>query len=267
MEFLLNWPWALSFFLVSAVTTTIAVLGLYLVRKKYPADVLKENHEVAAIIFNAFGVLYAVVVAFVVFVTWNGYDEATKNLQLEASQVLDIFHSATAFPDPASKIIQDGLIDYTNSVHNDELRRMAGGDIGIYSTGSLRNLIAVFDGMNDKSLPNRELYMESLRRINNLAEYRRLRIFAGNDTVPPMVWLILLVGGLITVSYTYFFGVRNIRGQYIMTSALTIMISLILFLVYVLDHPFTGTGRVSAKPFSEAMELMQKEYSEPSVPR
>ena len=267
MEFLLNWPWALSFFFVSAVTTTIAVLGLYLVRKKYPADVLKENHEVAAIIFNAFGVLYAVVVAFVVFVTWNGYDEATKNLQLEASQVLDIFHSARAFPDPASKIIQDGLIDYTNSVHNDELRRMAGGDIGIYSTGSLRNLIAVFDGMNDKSIPNRELYMESLRRINNLAEYRRLRIFAGNDTVPPMVWLILLVGGLITVSYTYFFGVRNIRGQYIMTSALTIMISLILFLVYVLDHPFTGTGRVSARPFSEAMELMQKEYSEPSVPR
>ena len=212
MEFLLNWPWALSFFFVSAVTTTIAVFGLYLVRKKYPADVLKENHEVAAIIFNAFGVLYAVVVAFVVFVTWNGYDEATKNLQLEASQVLDIFHSARAFPDPASKIIQDGLIDYTNSVHNDELRRMAGGDIGIYSTGSLRNLIAVFDGMNDKSIPNRELYMESLRRINNLAEYRRLRIFAGNDTVPPMVWLILLVGGLITVLYTYFFGVRNIRG-------------------------------------------------------
>ncbi len=267
MEFLLNWPWALSFFFVSAVTTTIAVLGLYLVRKKYPADVLKENHEVAAIIFNAFGVLYAVVVAFVVFVTWNGYDEATKNLQLEASQVLDIFHSAKAFPDPASKIIQDGLISYTNSVHNDELRRMAGGDIGIYSTDSLRNLIAVFDGMNDKSLPNRELYMESLRRLSNLAEYRRLRIFAGNDTVPPMVWLILLVGGLITVSYTYFFGVRNIRGQYIMTSALTIMISLILFLVYVLDHPFTGTGRVSARPFSEAMELMQKQYSEPSVPR
>ena len=267
MEFLLNWPWALSFFFVSAVTTTIAVLGLYLVRKKYPADVLKENHEVAAIIFNAFGVLYAVVVAFVVFVTWNGYDEATKNLQLEASQVLDIFQSAKAFPDPASKVIQDGLISYTNSVHNDELRRMAGGDIGVYSTSSLRNLIAVFDGMNDKSLPNRELYMESLRRLNNLAEYRRLRIFAGNDTVPPMVWLILLVGGLITVLYTYFFGVRNIRGQYIMTSALTIMISLILFLVYVLDHPFTGTGRVSARPFTEAMELMQKEYSEPSVPR
>jgi hypothetical protein len=265
MEFLLNWPWPLSFFFVSAITTTIAVTGLYLVRKKYSADILKQNHEVAAIIFNAFGVLYAVVVAFVVFVTWSGYDDATKNLQLEASQVIDLFHSANAFPGPASKVIKDGLISYANSVHNDELRRMAGGDISIISTGSLRDLIAVFDNMEDKALPNKELYMESLRRLNDLAEYRRLRIFAGNNTVPPMIWLILLVGGLITVVYTYFFGVRNIRAQCIMTAALTIMISLILFLIYVLDHPFTGSGKVSARPFSEAMELMQKEYSEPSV--
>lgn len=89
MEFLLNWPWALSFLFVSTITTTIAVAGLYVVRRKYSAEILKENHEVAAIIFNAFGVLYAVVVAFVVFVTWEGYDDATKNLQLEASQVID----------------------------------------------------------------------------------------------------------------------------------------------------------------------------------
>jgi Na+/proline symporter len=267
MGFLLNWPWALSFFFVSAVTTAIAVAGLYLVRKKYPADVIRENHEVAAIIFNAFGVLYAVVVAFVVFVTWEGYDEATKNLQLEASQVIDLFGSAKAFPNPTSKVIRDELINYTNAVHDDELRRMAGGDIGVYSSGALRNLIAVFDGMEDKALPNRELYMESLRRLNSLAEYRRLRIFAGNDVVPPMMWLVMLVGGLIMVLYTYFFGARNIRAQYIMTSALTIMISLILFLVYVLDHPFTGTGKVSSRPFAEAMELMQTEYSSPPVRR
>lgn len=267
MAFLLNWPWALSFFFVAAVTTTVAVAGLYLVRKKYSADILKENHEVAAIIFNAFGVLYAVVVAFVVFVTWEGYDDATKNLQLEASQVIDLFGSAKAFPDPASKVIRDALINYTNSVHNDELRRMEEGEIGVYSTGALRNLIALFDSMEDKALPNRELYMESLRRLNSLAEYRRLRIFAGNDVVPPMMWLVMLVGGLIMVLYTYFFGVRNIRAQYMMTSALTIMISLILFLVYVLDHPFTGTGKVSSRPFAEAMELMQKVDSEPSTQR
>src|SRR5256884_2862683 len=106
MRFLLNLPVPLSFLIVSAITTVFALAGLRFVRKKYSAEVLKENHEVAAIIFNAFGLFYGVMIAFVVFVTWSGYDEATKNLQLEASEALDIFHSAAAFPDPANKLIR-----------------------------------------------------------------------------------------------------------------------------------------------------------------
>src|ERR687888_2270306 len=112
MQFLLNWPVPLSFLAVSVAAASVVLAGLYLVLKKYSTEVLKENHEVAAIIFNAFGLLYAVVVAFVVFVTWSGYDDATKNLQMEANEVDDIFHIAKAFPDPSSKIIQQGLRDY-----------------------------------------------------------------------------------------------------------------------------------------------------------
>src|SRR5499426_2977091 len=112
MQFLLQLPPPISFFIVSAVTTFFSLAGLYLVRRKYSAEVLKENHEVAAIIFNAFGLFYGVLVAFVVFVTWSGYDDATKNLQLEASEALDIFHDASAFSDPAKKTIQQGIRNY-----------------------------------------------------------------------------------------------------------------------------------------------------------
>jgi hypothetical protein len=37
-----------------------------------------------------------------------------------------------------------------------------------------------------------------------------------------------------------------------------VTIALILFLIYVLDHPFTGTSKVSAQPLQEVMEIMQK---------
>src|SRR5437762_3110872 len=133
MRFLLQLPPPVSFLIVSAITTFFALVGLHLVRRKYSAEVLKENHEVAAIIFNAFGLFYGVMVAFVVFVTWSGYDEATKNLQMEASEALDIFHSSDGFPDPAKKIIQQALQDYLAAVYNDELQRMAQGDISLYT--------------------------------------------------------------------------------------------------------------------------------------
>src|SRR6266436_9166129 len=115
MQSLLNLPPPISFFIVSAITTSFALFGLHLVQKKYSADVLKENHEVAAIIFNAFGLFYGVLLAFVVFVTWSGYDDATKNLQLEANEVADIFHITKVFPDPAGPMIRQTLLDYVTS--------------------------------------------------------------------------------------------------------------------------------------------------------
>src|SRR6266496_5082560 len=258
MRFLLELPPPVSFFIVSAITTFFGLGGLYLVRRKYSAEVLKENHEVAAIIFNAFGLFYGVMVAFVVFVTWSGYDDATKSLQMEASEALDISHSAGGFPDPASKIIQQALRDYVASVYNDELKRMSQGEISVYSSGPHAKLKTLFYQLDEKSIPNKELYAESLRCLNKLAEYRRLRIFAGNNTVPPVIWLVLLVGGVFAVSYTFFLGVKNIRAQYFMTAALTVTITMILVLIYILDHPFTGASSVSAEPLRQAMDVMQR---------
>src|SRR5881296_4579585 len=156
MGFLLQLPPPVSFFIVSAVTTFFGLFGLYLVRRKYSAEVLKENHEVAAIIFNAFGLFYGVMVAFVVFVTWTGYDEATKNLQLESSEALDIFHSAEAFPDPAKKIIRQGVKDYITSVYNDELQRMSQGEISLYFGGAHASLRTLFYQIDANSIANRE---------------------------------------------------------------------------------------------------------------
>src|SRR5438045_5091034 len=259
MQFLLNLPAGVSFLIVTVITTAVALAGLRLVRKKYSSEALQENHEVAAIIFNAFGLLYGVVVAFVVFVTWSGYDDATKNLQLEANEIDDIFHISKAFPSPVHKIIQQGLIDYTGSVYNDELKRMSQGNISLHSNRTMARLITVFYEMDEKSIPNKELYAESVKRLNNLAQYRRLRIFAGNNAVPPVIWFVLLVGGGITVSYAFFFGMKNIKAQYMITAALTVTITLILFLIYVLDHPFTGTSKVGAEPLKQVMEIVQKE--------
>jgi Na+/proline symporter len=266
MQFLLNLPTPISFLIISAIATSVALGGLHLVRRKYPAEVLKENHEVAAVIFNAFGLLYAVVVAFVVFVTWSGYDDATKNLEMEANEVADIFHSTQAFPDPTKKIIQQGLVDYAASVYNNELKRMSYEQIGLRSDRAMSKLLTAFYQIDDRTISNRELYGDTLKRLNDLAQYRRLRIFAGNDTVPAVIWFVLLVGGVITVGYTYFFGMKSLKAQSLTTVALTVTISLILFLIYVLDHPFTGASKVNTEPLKEVLSEMQKESAPVSIP-
>src|SRR5919204_6817898 len=164
MEFLLNLPVPISFLIVSAVPTLFALAGLHFVRKKYSAEVLKENHEVAAIIFNAFGLFYGVMVAFVVFVTWSGYSDATKSLQMEANEVDDIFHSTEAFPEPARSVIKKELTNYITLVYYDELKKMDGGQVTLRARGPLHRLMQVFYNMDAQAFFNRELYAETLRR-------------------------------------------------------------------------------------------------------
>src|SRR5215468_8019665 len=169
MGFLLQLPLPISFLIVSAITTLVALAGLYLVRKRYSAEVLKENHEVAAIIFNAFGLFYGVMVAFVVFVTWSGYSDATKSLQMEANDVVDIFYSTEAFPEPARTLIKKELMNYINSVYYDELKKMDGGEVTLHAGGPQHSLMDVFYGIDAASFSNKELYAETLKRLNSLA--------------------------------------------------------------------------------------------------
>ena len=70
-----------------------------------------------------------------VFVTWSGYDDATKNLQMEASEALDIFHTAATFPDSPKKIIQQGVKNYLTAVYNDEVPKMAGETFSFIPAG------------------------------------------------------------------------------------------------------------------------------------
>jgi Na+/proline symporter len=76
MQFLLHLPVLISVLIISAVSIVISVVGLKIVRRRFSHETLKENHEVAGFIYNAFMLIYAVLVAFVVFVSWTDYSES-----------------------------------------------------------------------------------------------------------------------------------------------------------------------------------------------
>lgn len=257
MLYLLNLPNPISFFLVALCSGGLAALGLALVRWKFSAEELRENHDVAFAIFGAFGWLYAVVVAFVVFVTWTGYDDANKNLQLEASRALDIFYSATMYPDPLKSNMQSRLMSYLEYIERDELPKLAEGRAVLHSATVLREVITQLQQVDTAAIRNEPVYTQALEHVDNLAELRRHRIFAGVNTVPSVIWLVLLIGGLITVAYTYFFAMPHVGVQYIMTAMLALTVAMILFLIYVLDHPFTGVNRISSEPLHQALAIMK----------
>jgi hypothetical protein len=109
-----------------------------------------------------------------------------------------------------------------------------------------------------KTIKNPYMYAESLRQLNTMTEYRRLRRFASRSSTPVAIWIVLLVGGVISATYSLFFGTRHIKTHCIMAAAYTIINSMVLYLIYILDHPFTGYNAISSEPFQSILKMFLK---------
>ncbi|HKQ99153.1 MAG TPA: hypothetical protein VJT09_00690, partial [Pyrinomonadaceae bacterium] len=84
---------------VVGVSVLLAHLGLHLVRRKVPLTTLQAHHEVAGFIIGVLGAIYAVLLAFVVVVVWNQFEDAKAAVGREANKLNDLARMAEGFPD------------------------------------------------------------------------------------------------------------------------------------------------------------------------
>jgi hypothetical protein len=256
MNFLLSLHPVISFFIVSSVSVLIALAGLILVRRNFHEQHLKENHEVAGVIFNAFGLLYAVLVAFVVYVTWISYDTSKKHIEMEVNKLSDLYLDAEAFEEPMKTDIRIALTEYTRSVVDEDWAVMSNSKKHTkQGRDAYKAIWTVYTGVDVQKIKNGAMYSESLAQLNAMSEFRRLRKFSSKNSTPLAIWIILLVGGMISITYTYFFGTRFLKAQCIMTASYTTMNAMVLFLIYILDNPFNGYSAISDEPFRAALKL------------
>jgi hypothetical protein len=257
MLFLLELHPAVSIIILCSITLSLSYTGLRIVRKRFPHEILKENHEVGGFIFNAFGLVYAVLVAFVVYATWNEYIDADRNTGLEASELSDLLLNSLAFGEPMKSEIKIAVKNYSLAVVNDEWRMLSHGEMSSKATGEFHNLWGIYTSADVSLLKNEPAYRESLRHLNDLSEYRRIRLFQSNDDIPWVIWLVLWFGAVVSVIYTFFFGTKKMLPQFLMTAALTITNTMVLYLIYILDNPFRGSIKIQPIAFEYLIRVLQ----------
>jgi hypothetical protein len=111
----------------------LAVFELYsvglmlLARRKWGIDRLKLNNEVAGFKFSVIGVLYAVLLAFVVVAVWANYNATETAIRNEAKAVGDMAKLSYALPESQGEGIRRLLDAYVKEVQQSEWGTMASG--------------------------------------------------------------------------------------------------------------------------------------------
>jgi hypothetical protein len=237
-----------------ALVMTFSVLGLVLVRRYANVDWLKRQHEVASFFFLMIGTLYAVLIAFAIYVVWTQFEAAGTNLEHEANEVGDLSRMALAMPEPMRSDIRTALLEYIHSVLDDEFPAMVDGRSSDRTWRAVENLWGVYAEAEPNTLKAQANYAESLKHLNELSNYRRIRLFTSRGTVPPVLWWLLYLGGIVLVAFTYFFGHDSVLSQGAMTAALSGILAFSLFLILAFDSPYAGAVRVDPTPFQVELQ-------------
>ncbi len=222
----------------------LSVLGLLLTQRRFPHSIRQPNSEVAGVFVQVVGVFYAVLVAFLVIVVWEEFQSAKAATEQEGTELVSLYRLARSLPAPTADQIQFQVRHYAEVAITDEWPAMADGQVSLSTTMAMDDLWQAVTGFHPQGEQEAALYGESLQRLHTLTESRQSRLLASRRGLPGFMWALLIGGGVITVAFTYFLSTPSTRAQVVMTVLFTALIVFLLFLVAVMDHPFSGDVHV-----------------------
>jgi uncharacterized protein DUF4239 len=232
-------PAPLLVFLFLAVAIGGSLVAMWLIRRSTELEKLEAHKEVAGFIIAVIGALYSVLLAFVVASVWAQHDQAARVAEMEAELAISLYRDADVFPNDTG--IRPGLRQYATSVIDDEFPAMAVHQREATETDeAINELFRSYRSIQPQSAAEEAFLDNSLDRLDEVTDSRRERIAASSNTLPGPLWLVLVVGAVITLGFTLFLPVQSARAQGLMVSSLAAMAALMLFLTLSLDLPFSG---------------------------
>ena len=241
--------------IMTVVVVAYAVGLLLLARYRYGEDRLKLNNEVAGFKYAVVGVLYAVLLAFVVIAVWEDYSETEDAVRAEAKAAVDLYRVAEALPGKGAAI-RSGVVKYVQDVRETSWDAMATGQESELVAQDLRTLSHRILALDVQSRKEQILFQQALDLLTVITDNRNERLDSANGSVPGVLWFVLVVGGIITLGYPAFFAASNLVAQVLMTGSLAALLALTLFLGLAFDFPFTGDPHISKEPFADALLQM-----------
>ena len=237
---LLNVPTALLLGGTVAVCVAASIGGLFIVRRNVELATLEAHHDVAGFILAVVGVVYAVLLAFVVVIVWQDFDRARADADREATIVLAVYRDAGVLTNPGPDA-RPALRAYAASVVNSEWDEMARHHRESRQTDDAIDAVwTAFRAIRPRNASETAFYTQAVSSLHDISELRRERISVSGNGLPASLLWVLIIGGVISVGFTYFFGVKNLAAQILMVSALAALIGLVMALIVSLDLPFTG---------------------------
>ena len=242
-----NWLFGV---IVVAFFLFYGLLGLVLtrswVKKQHKTD--HSHNDIVSYFLAAITVFYGITLGLLAVATWTNFASTQDKVDHEAQTVASLYRDVNSFPEPLRTTLDDDLRAYAREVIDVSWPQQRKGIVPFGSGAKLEQFQADLLMFEPKTEREKIVTGESYRVFNALVEARRGRLESVTSGMPTSLWSLVILGGLITLTATLFFDTPSFRMHFWMTTLLSVLLGLMVFLIGTLDNPFRG--KVSIGPGS-----------------
>ncbi len=242
------------------VIGTVILVGICLTfaRRIIPGEVKQPHHDVAAAVFSMVGVLYALILAFVVIVVWENHSASTAEVNVEANEVSRLYFTARALPEPQRTEVMELAREYAAIVADEEWPLMALGQSSAKARAAVARMRVFIQAMQPATARDEILMSNSLDAINALVDARRARTGALVSPVAPIMWVGLIAGSVITVAFTFIFDHSRYVLHLLMVGSMAALIAFTLWIVHDMSLPFSGLNAIGSDAFTQILQRFRE---------
>jgi hypothetical protein len=212
--------------------------------------------------FDFLGTAFAVLLAFVVLEAYQSYNDAKSGAEKEAEAVLQLSRTAEAFPPEDHAQLEGLLVCYGRAVVHHAWPAMENGEDSpiVNDWGTLFRQAALRLEVN--STIEVESFRQLLTEQDGRIEGRRTRLAEAVRIVPLPLWIVLLMGAVLTIGWVILSASR--QGSFLVQAAVVAsvaaMVTAALLLVNFLDQPFSDeSGSIKPIEMEHTLETIAHE--------
>ena len=243
---------------------TVVVLGLSVlvglafslgIRRAFRLNPTAQQADLAIDLMQVTSTYIGILLAFAGVLAWQDFRDASTAVESEATATSLLYRDLASYGpemDPARHAIRG----YVHSVIHDAWPLLREGK---RSPVTEDKLLEVFDAVSEVSPTNEReaaIFREAYSQLNQLVSMRRQRMSASRAMIPPVLWVVALVGSILTIAYASAFV--NSRYALLMISGTSVTIGLLFLFLLSVEYPFRSRNGVSNEPLIELTSVFDK---------
>ncbi|MGH3721428.1 MAG: DUF4239 domain-containing protein [Pseudonocardiaceae bacterium] len=200
------------------------------------------------------GLLFSILLAFVIGSVLVDYDKARSDAQQEANALGAVYGFARGIPEPAQSTWKQDSRNYTVLVIDQDwplMQHQQASEAAWTALTTLRNDVYAFKAADARE---QNLQNKAMGKVQDIYDARRTRVELVNAGVPDFLWYSLL-GGALLVALFSLLTKPHLTGRLLIAVGIqALVITGALYVVSVLNHPFSGDYRVESSAFEILLE-------------